>query len=583
MAEQLQETQTDSPARTSTTRAPTTKHPAASMVETMMARADRTPRMIASIMEAYPDARDEILALLHAIAGNAFVQEVAAPKPDEAPKAADVPLGPVRVTARSLRVRSAPSTASQKNVVGRLTRGAVVTAHGKDGDWLRIEHDGQQCFIHGDYCVSFAAPPTKAEPKQGGEEDDGGGEVADAAAPAAPVAPTTPVAGPVAGPIVAPVNVAPEVTPIAAPQQQVPTPTAPVAKPDPTPIQTPAPVTAAPEKTDAVKPEAVPDVLATANASLGGTYKGVFDKVYSTGSQVAQVWVSAGGVSASPNIYIHFHGHRTDYGIDDDLEWHEGGNKENKKTGAMEQVAPKSHRKNVDKGGSGHRAAKQAMAAAAGQNTIAILPQGALGEGAGGAHEGGYMKDLETLGLTGFLDKILKPLAKDLGVAGIAPGNIALGGHSAGGYEGIHSAMRRVDEGEKDEALMDKITDVTLYDASYGTGNHLDETRTWAFHEGKNAPTKNVRLVNGWGQQTEKAGLRQAHDLWYERFGEENLKTYATKRGMKIRTVGGVGEKLDNETKVMQHTQIIRADGSEERRVGKECPSKCRSRWSPYH
>ena len=24
-------------------------------------------------------------------------------------------------------------------------------------------------------------------------------------------------------------------------------------------------------------------------------------------------------------------------------------------------------------------------------------------------------------------------------------------------------------------------------------------------------------------------------------------------------------------------------DRSEERRVGKECPSKCRSRWSPYH
>ena len=25
------------------------------------------------------------------------------------------------------------------------------------------------------------------------------------------------------------------------------------------------------------------------------------------------------------------------------------------------------------------------------------------------------------------------------------------------------------------------------------------------------------------------------------------------------------------------------ASGSEERRVGKECPSLCRSRWSPYH
>src|SRR3546814_15934470 len=28
---------------------------------------------------------------------------------------------------------------------------------------------------------------------------------------------------------------------------------------------------------------------------------------------------------------------------------------------------------------------------------------------------------------------------------------------------------------------------------------------------------------------------------------------------------------------------LIIADRSEERRVGKECVSKCRSRWSPYH
>ena len=27
----------------------------------------------------------------------------------------------------------------------------------------------------------------------------------------------------------------------------------------------------------------------------------------------------------------------------------------------------------------------------------------------------------------------------------------------------------------------------------------------------------------------------------------------------------------------------LKAVKSEERRVGKECPSKCRSRWSPYH
>ena len=28
---------------------------------------------------------------------------------------------------------------------------------------------------------------------------------------------------------------------------------------------------------------------------------------------------------------------------------------------------------------------------------------------------------------------------------------------------------------------------------------------------------------------------------------------------------------------------VLSPDRSEERRVGKECPSKCRSRWSPYH
>ena len=30
-------------------------------------------------------------------------------------------------------------------------------------------------------------------------------------------------------------------------------------------------------------------------------------------------------------------------------------------------------------------------------------------------------------------------------------------------------------------------------------------------------------------------------------------------------------------------TRLAEAKRSEERRVGKECPSKCRSRWSPYH
>lgn len=538
MAEHFHENESPTTTAAAANRAPLKSHPATTLVETAMSRGDRTPRMIAAIMEAYPDARDEILAILHALAGNAFVQEVATTKPAEEPTAADVPLGQVRITASSLRVRSSPSAAGKNNVVGRLTRGAVVTAEAKQGDWLRIEHAGQTCFIHGDYCASVIAPPKKLDKQPSGEEDDGGGATQETAPPVV------------------------EAKPEPKPAEAKPEPRPAEAKPEPV-IATPAPIAdarqgAAPE----IKPEAAPPVVINATAALGGTYKGVFDKIYSTGSQVSQVWVSAGGVTSSPNIYLHFHGHRTDYGIDDDLDWHEGGKKENKKTGAMEQVAPKSHRSSVDRGGSGHRAAKEAMAAAQGQNTIAILPQGVLGESGGGANEGGYMKDLETLGLQGFLDKILKPLAKDLGVAGLTPGHIALGGHSAGGYEGIHSAMRRLDDGEKDAALMDTITDVTLFDASYGSGNHLDETLTWALHAGKaGTPTKNVRLVNGWGQQTEKAGLRKAHDLWYARFGEENLVKAAKKHGMTIRPVSGVGEQLDKETRVMQHTQIVRADG----------------------
>src|SRR3546814_14074325 len=33
----------------------------------------------------------------------------------------------------------------------------------------------------------------------------------------------------------------------------------------------------------------------------------------------------------------------------------------------------------------------------------------------------------------------------------------------------------------------------------------------------------------------------------------------------------------------MVHEQVLATSRSEERRVGKECVSTCRSRWSPYH
>ena len=52
---------------------------------------------------------------------------------------------------------------------------------------------------------------------------------------------------------------------------------------------------------------------------------------------------------------------------------------------------------------------------------------------------------------------------------------------------------------------------------------------------------------------------------------------------------GGIGELWDHEKQVRlgQKLQVakpvIAAVRSEERRVGKECSSPCRSRWSPYH
>ena len=46
----------------------------------------------------------------------------------------------------------------------------------------------------------------------------------------------------------------------------------------------------------------------------------------------------------------------------------------------------------------------------------------------------------------------------------------------------------------------------------------------------------------------------------------------------------GIRERLSGNEAVAYAMKQINPDvRSEERRVGKECASKCRSRWSPYH
>ena len=45
----------------------------------------------------------------------------------------------------------------------------------------------------------------------------------------------------------------------------------------------------------------------------------------------------------------------------------------------------------------------------------------------------------------------------------------------------------------------------------------------------------------------------------------------------------GTGWKKEDLGKVQVMVESTYGDRSEERRVGKECASMCRSRWSPYH
>src|SRR3546814_10557946 len=46
---------------------------------------------------------------------------------------------------------------------------------------------------------------------------------------------------------------------------------------------------------------------------------------------------------------------------------------------------------------------------------------------------------------------------------------------------------------------------------------------------------------------------------------------------------GGQPEAIDRPVEIMLPIALPERQRSEERRVGKECVSTCRSRWSPYH
>ncbi|MBZ0232454.1 MAG: D-alanyl-D-alanine carboxypeptidase family protein, partial [Deltaproteobacteria bacterium] len=255
----------------------------------------------------------------------------------------------------------------------------------------------------------------------------------------------------------------------------------------------------------------------------------VWKKVYDGGDEEAGfqkclVFVSAGDLTATPDVFLFFHGHGAQYGVDEAQEGKKGS-------------------------ASGSDVAGEAMQQARGKNTIAILPQGVVGGSVKKdkgpnkrTREGGHMKALAA-GLPTFLGSIMNAVAVDLNMATLAPGNISIAGHSAGGYQGVHDAL------EGAGALLDQITDITLMDSSYSTA-HFSDAADWMF---QGAPGKSLRIIGSPDQ------IKKGTHAGY--FGKSKIESRAKKAGFEVEHLSVKGDERDNKTKAVQHTQL-KKDGA---------------------
>jgi hypothetical protein len=139
--------------------------PAAAAVHSMLARGQHDPKAFASVIQSHPQAKAQIISLLHQTLGNGFVQAVlSVVAPGVANAIASTTGGetPMRVTANGLHVRSSPDKANDSNIVSTLPQHDTVKATGQHGEWTQIEHEAKPAFAFGQYLAPTApAVPTK--------------------------------------------------------------------------------------------------------------------------------------------------------------------------------------------------------------------------------------------------------------------------------------------------------------------------------------------------------------------------------------------------------------------------------------
>jgi hypothetical protein len=253
----------------------------------------------------------------------------------------------------------------------------------------------------------------------------------------------------------------------------------------------------------------------------------MFQHVYTASGQKVAVFVSPGGLTATPDVFMFLHGYEAQYGIDDAQKG---------KAGVI----------------SGLDVAAEAVAHAKGKNVVAILPQGVIGRNADHKHEGGYMKGLEG-GLEPFLASVLTPLAADLQMKSLTPGRLSVAGHSAGGYQGIGSTF------EHAGGMEDTITDVTLMDSDYAP-SHFAAVAKWLF---KGKPGKSLRITESQYQLDYgvKGGAHGAFSGALPTFGHDALVGKAKKAGMTVDFLDAASESHGKHNTAILHAHILK-DGA---------------------